>query len=79
MGNAYQLTPLAESLAEHAVQALGSADRVFRARSAFDPTRARREFSLVMTDIQLAISIAPAVRHYVVAAGRRRLRPGCGR
>ncbi|MBP5935766.1 LysR family transcriptional regulator [Streptomyces acidiscabies] len=54
MGNAYELTPLGESLAEHAVQALGSADRVFQARSVFEPARARREFSLVVTDIQLA-------------------------
>ncbi|MFE9444600.1 hypothetical protein ACFYO2_37760 [Streptomyces sp. NPDC006602] len=30
VGNAYQLTPLAERLAAHTAQALGSADWVFR-------------------------------------------------
>lgn len=54
VGNNYELTPLAERLAEHTAQALGAADRVFQTRPAFDPARARREFTLVMTDTNLA-------------------------
>lgn len=54
VGNAYELTPLAERLAEHTARALGSADRVFRTRPDFDPARARREFTLVVTDMHLA-------------------------
>ncbi|MEV6001469.1 LysR family transcriptional regulator [Streptomyces griseomycini] len=54
VGNAYELTPLAERLAEHTTHALGSADRVFQTRPDFDPTSLQREFTLVMTDMQLA-------------------------
>lgn len=54
VGNAYELTPLAERLAEQTAQALGSADRVFQTRPDFDPAQARREFTLVVTDVHLA-------------------------
>ncbi|UUU26405.1 LysR family transcriptional regulator [Streptomyces sp. DSM 40750] len=54
VGNTYELTPLAERLAAHTAQALGSADRVFQTRPAFDPAHARREFTLVVTDMHLA-------------------------
>ncbi|MEU2289024.1 LysR family transcriptional regulator [Streptomyces sp. NPDC013178] len=72
VGNAYELTPLAERLVEHTAHALGAADRVFQTRPVFDPARARREFTLVMTDTNLATfgqtladlvrDAAPAVR-----------------
>ncbi|GAA3998651.1 MULTISPECIES: LysR family transcriptional regulator [Streptomyces] len=54
VGNTYELTPLAERLAAHTALALGSADRVFETRPAFDPAFARREFTLVVTDMHLA-------------------------
>ncbi|WP_344397159.1 hypothetical protein [Streptomyces vastus] len=54
MGNTYELTPLAERVAAHTAQALGSADRVFQTRPAFEPAHALREFTLVVTDIHLA-------------------------
>lgn len=54
VGNTYELTPLAERLAAHTAQALGSADRVFQTRPAFEPAHALREFTLVVTDMHLA-------------------------
>ncbi|UUU36610.1 LysR family transcriptional regulator [Streptomyces sp. CA-210063] len=54
VGNTYELTPLAERLAAHTAQALGSADQVFQTRPVSDPAHARREFTLVVTDMHLA-------------------------
>ncbi|GCB43701.1 LysR family transcriptional regulator [Streptomyces sp. NL15-2K] len=74
VGNTYELTPLAERLAAHAAQALGSADRVFETRPVFDPAHALREFTLVVTDMHLATfgrTLAALVR---VAAPGVRLR-----
>ncbi|MER5221724.1 LysR family transcriptional regulator [Streptomyces flaveus] len=53
VGNAYELTPLAERLAAHTAHALGSADRVFQTRPAFEPAHAQREFTLVVADMHL--------------------------
>ncbi|MFF4490126.1 LysR family transcriptional regulator [Streptomyces sp. NPDC001544] len=53
VGNTYELTPLAERLAENTAEALGYTDRVFRTRPDFDPAVAEHEFTLVLTDCQL--------------------------
>jgi DNA-binding transcriptional LysR family regulator len=49
-GNSYQLTPLAERLAESTPQALSWTDRVFKTRPDFDPARAEHEFTLIVSD-----------------------------
>ncbi|MEU1167081.1 LysR family transcriptional regulator [Streptomyces sp. NPDC005921] len=54
VGNVYELTPLAEGLVEQTAQVIGSADRILRTRPDFDPAHARREFTLVVTDMHLA-------------------------
>ena len=54
VGNQYQLTPLAERLAPHAERTLDSANRVFGTRPDFDPAIAEHEFTLIVTDVQLA-------------------------
>ncbi|KOV61229.1 LysR family transcriptional regulator [Streptomyces sp. NRRL WC-3618] len=54
VGNQYELTPLAERLASHAKRTLDSANRVFGTRPDFDPAIAEREFTLTVTDVQLA-------------------------
>jgi DNA-binding transcriptional LysR family regulator len=54
VGNQYELTPLAEHLASHAKRTLDSANRVFGTRPDFDPAIAEREFTLIVTDVQLA-------------------------
>ncbi|MEV5843531.1 LysR family transcriptional regulator [Streptomyces sp. NPDC051985] len=53
VGNAYELTPLAERLSENTAEALSWTDRVFRTRSEFDAGSVEREFTLVLTDCQL--------------------------
>ncbi|MDG5801414.1 LysR family transcriptional regulator [Streptomyces ossamyceticus] len=53
-GNQYELTPLAERLASHAKRTLDSANRLFGTRPDFDPAIAEREFTLIVTDVQLA-------------------------
>lgn len=54
VGNAYELTPLAERLAERTAQALGLADRVFQTGPDFDPASSQHEFTLVGSDAHLA-------------------------
>jgi DNA-binding transcriptional LysR family regulator len=54
VGNQYELTPLAERLVSHAKRTLDSANRVFGTRPDFDPAIAEREFTLIVTDAQLA-------------------------
>ncbi|MDN3028304.1 LysR family transcriptional regulator [Streptomyces sp. S.PB5] len=53
VGNAYELTPLAERLCENTTEALNWTDRVFQTRADFDPATAEHEFTLVLTDCQL--------------------------
>jgi DNA-binding transcriptional LysR family regulator len=53
VGNAYELTPLAERLSENTTEALNWTDRVFQTRADFDPATAEHEFTLVLTDCQL--------------------------
>ncbi|MFF9808414.1 LysR family transcriptional regulator [Streptomyces coeruleorubidus] len=72
VGNSYELTPLAERLAEHTAQALALADRVFQTGPDFDPAHAEHQFTLIGTDAHLALfgrtltglmrEVAPGVR-----------------
>lgn len=55
VGNAYELTPLAERLSEQMPQALGWVDRVLQTRPDFDPAHAEHEFTLVGTDAHVAV------------------------
>ncbi|MET9819376.1 MULTISPECIES: LysR family transcriptional regulator [unclassified Streptomyces] len=54
VGNSYELTLLAERLAPQVKRTVDSANRVFRTRSDFEPAVAEREFTLMVSDVQLA-------------------------
>jgi DNA-binding transcriptional LysR family regulator len=55
VGNAYELTPLAERLVEQTRQALASTERVFQTRPDFDPQHSDREFTIVVSDCHIPI------------------------
>jgi DNA-binding transcriptional LysR family regulator len=55
VGNAYELTPLGERLAEQTGQALASTERVFQTRPDFDPQHSDREFTIVVSDCLLPV------------------------
>jgi DNA-binding transcriptional LysR family regulator len=54
-GNNYVLTPLAVLLKEHTSVAIGTVQRVFEARPAFDPAAGQREFRLLASDYAMAV------------------------
>lgn len=51
----YVLSPLAAALADEVEAACASAERVFAARTRFDPASAAREFTLLMADYTIAV------------------------
>jgi DNA-binding transcriptional LysR family regulator len=54
-GNSYRLTPLAAQLRELVGVALSGAERVFAARTGFDPASSTREFSLLVSDYVVVV------------------------
>jgi len=50
VGNSYELTPLAADLVERTAGAMGVLERVFAGQPDFDPARAEREFTVVVSD-----------------------------
>jgi DNA-binding transcriptional LysR family regulator len=54
-GNSYALTPLAVLLKEQASVALGTVQRVFEARPAFDPATGHREFRVLASAYAMAV------------------------
>jgi DNA-binding transcriptional LysR family regulator len=55
MGNQYELTPFALELAVKASIALDSVTRVFASENDFDPARAEREFTVLVSDYAIAV------------------------
>jgi DNA-binding transcriptional LysR family regulator len=54
-GNNYVLTPLAVLLKEHAGVAIGTVQRVFDVRPAFDPATEQHEFRVLASDYAMAV------------------------
>lgn len=50
VGNAYQLTPLAAQLLDHAASAVAVADRIFSLQADFDPETSQRTFAVGLSD-----------------------------
>ena len=55
MGNRYELTPLAEQLAELTTSALAAVARVFASDPDFDPATAEREFTVLVSDYAISV------------------------
>lgn len=65
-GNRFELTPLAARLLERTPTALAEARRIFDASPTFDPSTARREFTVMMSDYA-AVTLAPLVARRLAA------------
>ena len=74
VGNRYELTPLAQRLAETAPYALDGVARVFDSAPAFDPATMEREFTLVVSDYACAILGPELVRVAAEQAPHVRIR-----
>src|SRR3954447_7453704 len=75
-GNSYRLTPLATQLRELVRVALSGAERVFTARTGFDPASSTREFSLLVSDYVVVVLGDVLVRLLGEEAPHARLRFG---
>nr|WP_276611138.1 LysR family transcriptional regulator [Kineococcus siccus] len=74
VGNAYQLTPLAEQLAERTRVLLADVDRVFSAEPDFDPGTTTREFTMLTSDYSCTVLAPRIVALLEAEAPRARLR-----
>jgi DNA-binding transcriptional LysR family regulator len=74
VGNAYELTPLAQQLLEPVSQAVAFAERAFAVPPEFDPLTTEREFSMVASDYAVAVLSEHLMPLAQVQAPRMRLR-----
>lgn len=74
VGNNYELTPLAQTLAERTTAALSAAGQVFSSQSGFDPSTSEREFQMYLSDYAASVLAARLVRLTRVEAPHVRLR-----
>ncbi len=73
-GNNYELTPLAVQLLERTRTASLSMERLFLARSDFDPSTTEREFTVVTSDYAMIVLGGALTRLFTHHAPRARLR-----
>ena len=72
-GNSHQLTPLATQLAARTAVALAGVERVFTARSEFDPALCEREFTVLISDYAAVVLGPTLVRLVAERAPRARV------
>lgn len=73
VGNRYELTPLAEQLAELTTSALAAVARVFASDPDFDPATAEREFTVLVSDYAISV-LGPGLAALLPQAPNVRLR-----